>query len=961
VVEDEAIVARDIVHQLERFGHHVVADTPLGEEAVEVAARLLPDLVLMDIQLAGTMDGIDAAQIIRRNSAIPVVFLTAFATDNVLQRAKQASPFGYLIKPFDPHQLETAIEIALHQHEVESSLRESREQLATILRTAADAFFLADADGRLLDVNEAACKLLGYTRGELLSLSLAGIEADKTPEHVLEIIASVFELGAQRFERRMRRKDGSILDMELSLNSLPVGEGRVMAFARDISARKRADQERDIAVRMFKLINQPTPLDVLTGEVTLLLRDWSGCSSVGIRLIDGEDFPYYETRGFPPEFVEADRHLCEVDYDGQVERAAAGNRAADCLCGDLICGRFNPSNPLPSKPFPSSPFLSAKGSFWTNSTTQLLATMAEADRQALTRHRCLYAGHESLVLAPMRAGGTTYGLLQFNDRRKNVFSPERVAALEVLADSLVIAISQRQDQSARQASEDRFRRLLESTTDYSYAVEHRHGRQVQTRHGAGCERVTGYTSEEFTARPSLWLDMVVPEDKPAVVDFANAIDRGKAPAPIEHRIIHKNGAVHWVRNTVVSRPAPSSRGFVHDGLIADITERKRLEAQLRQAQKMEAMGQLAGGVAHDFNNILATMLMELGLLRDEPGLPENVQAGLRGLVTSVGRATGLTRQILAFSRHQVMQMKPLRLDALIANLHKMLVRMLGETIEVGLHVSPDSSAVKGDGGMIEQVVMNLCVNARDAMPAGGRIELSVDNVTLDESHSRANPEARSGRFVCLRVSDTGCGMNEQVRLHLFEPFFTTKETGKGTGLGLSTVYGIVKQHDGWIEVESLEGKGSAFRVLLPALFIDAISASSDVAVAPERGKGETLLLVEDEKSLRLALGIILRRFGYLVLEASNADEAQAQWHGVGGAIDLLVTDMIMPGKMTGLQLIERLRGENPGLRAIICSGYSGIQSVPALTGIDVLSKPFETADLLRTVRRCLGEAPASAG
>ena len=949
VVEDEAIVARDIVRQLERFGHHVVADTPRGEEAVELATKLLPDLVLMDIQLAGPMDGIDAAQAIRHNSAIPVVFLTAFATDNVLQRAKQASPFGYLVKPFDPQQLETAIEIALHQHEVESRLRESREELATILRTATDAFFLADAEGRLLDVNEAACKLLGYPREELLALSLAGIEADQTQERMVEIIARVFAVGSERFERRMRRKDGSQVEMELSMNSLPVGEGQVMAFARDISARKRADEERDAMVRMLKLINQPNGLDALMREVTILLRDWSGCSAVGVRLAEGEDFPYFETRGFPPEFVELERHLFEHDRQGRVVRDATGKPSLDCMCGDVLRGRFDPTKP----------FFTAHGSFWSNSTTEFLASTNDADRQARTRNRCNGEGYESVALVPLRVGETTFGLLQFNDMRKDRFTPERIALLERLGDSLAIAISQRQDQAARQASEERFRRLLESTTDYSYAVEHRDGRQVQTRHGTGCEKVTGYTSDEFASRPSLWFDMVVPEDRPAVLTFANRIQQGDSPAPIEHRIKHENGSIRWVRNTVVSRPAPSGQGFIHDGLISDITDRKRLESQLQQAQKMEAMGQLAGGVAHDFNNILATMLMELGLLREEPGLSENVRAGLHDLVTSVGRATGLTRQILAFSRRQLMQMKPLRLDALVTDLHKMLGRMLGETIQVDLHASPESSAIKGDGGMIEQVVMNLCVNARDAMPAGGRIELRVENVTLGESEITGNPEARMGRFVCLSVTDTGCGMNEQVRQHLFEPFFTTKDTGKGTGLGLSTVYGIVKQHDGWIEVESQEGKGSTFRVLIPALSIDATSANPDAAAAPARGKGETLLLVEDETSLRLAVGSILRRFGYRVLEASNGDEAQVQYQAVHGAVDLLITDMVMPGKMTGLQLIERLRREKPDLRAIISSGYSGIQSVPASVGIDLLAKPFETSVLLRAVRHCLDAAATS--
>ncbi len=949
VVEDESSVTRDIVRQLERVGHRVVADTPRGEQAVELAAALLPDLVLMDIQLAGAMDGIDAALAIRRRMSVPVVFLTAFATEAVLQRAKQASPFGYLVKPFDPLQLETAIAIALHQHEVESSLRESREELATILRTATDAFFLGDTRGRLLDVNEAACSLLGYAREDLLALTAADLAPDTRPEDVAETTSRILTSGSARFERRMRRKDGSIVEVEVSANRLPIGEGRVMAFARDIRARKRADEERDATVRMLRLINQPNSLDALMREVSILLRDWSGCTAVGIRLSDGEDFPYCETRGFPPAFVQAERYLCTRDRDGQVVRDTAGHPELDCMCGNILRGRFDPTQS----------FFTEHGSFWTNSTTRFLASTSEADRQSRTRNRCNGEGYESVALVPLRVGNETYGLLQFNDKRADRFTLEGIALLERLADSLAIAISQRKDQAARQVSEERFRRLLESTTDYSYAVDHRDGRQVQTRHGVGCEKVTGYTSDEFAARASLWLDMVVPEDRAAVLAFANRIDRGEAPTPIEHRIVHKNGSIRWVRNTVVSRPAPASHGFVHDGLISDITDRKRLESQLQQAQKMEAMGQLAGGVAHDFNNILATMLMELGLLREEPGLAESVRAALRELETSVGRAAGLTRQILAFSRRQVMQMKPLRLDVLLADLRKMLGRMLGETIHVELNASADCDHIKGDAGMIEQVVMNLCVNARDAMPANGRIELRVENVTLGDADIAGNPEARVGRFVRLGVTDTGGGMNEQVRQHLFEPFFTTKETGKGTGLGLSTVYGIIKQHDGWIEVESEEGKGSTFRVLLPALPAEIAAMSPDTSAAPARGKGETLLLVEDEESLRAALVSILRRFDYRVLDAGNGDEARALWLAHHGAVDLLITDMVMPGKTTGLQLIENLRKDKQDLRAIICSGYLNIQSIPASDRISVLAKPFESTVLLRAIRRCLDEVPTS--
>src|SRR5664279_5125444 len=821
---------------------------------------------------------------------------------------------------------------------------ELREQLAAVLGAMTDLIFLVDERGRIVDANPAATEVLGFTRAELLARSLADLVMD----HALEIAANLAQTmrdGSGRCEERLRRKDGSAVNVEMTMRRVSSRADRVVSvvvLARDINERTKVEEERQATVRLFQLIHQPSSLEDLIRNAAVLLRDFSHCAAVGIRLAEGDDFPYCETIGFPQSFVDLERYLCERDGIGRVVRDDGGKPILACFCGSVLGAGRGENNAL----------LGERGTFWTNSTSSLFANRSARPR---VRNHCAREGYESVALIPLRVGKQSFGLVQLNDKQPNRFTPEGVALLERMTDSLALAISHRRDQAAREVSEERFRRLLESTTDYSYAVEHREGRQVQTRHGVGCEKVTGYTVDEFAAQPSLWLDMVVPEDHAAVLAFANRIDQGETPSPIEHRIVHRNGSIKWVRNTVVSRPSQGAGGFIHDGLISDITDRRRLESQLRQAQKMEAMGQLAGGVAHDFNNILATMLMEVGLLREEPDLSESIRTGLHELETSVARATGLTRQILAFSRRQLMQMKPLRLDALLTDLHKMLIRMLGETIDVELEASAGDHTIKGDGGMIEQVVMNLCVNARDAMPAGGRIQLAIAKVLLSEAAIARNPEARVGRFVRMSVKDTGCGMNETVRQHLFEPFFTTKETGKGTGLGLSTVYGIVKQHDGWIEVESQESKGSTFHVLLPAFDMEAQASRSDESGLPSRGRGETLLVVEDEPALRLALVSILRRFGYKVLEADQADAAQAMWREHGPTINLLITDMVMPGEMSGLQLIQALRAERPQLQAIICSGYLGTQGIPASADIQILPKPFETATLLRTVRRSLDE------
>jgi len=253
------------------------------------------------------------------------------------------------------------------------------------------------------------------------------------------------------------------------------------------------------------------------------------------------------------------------------------------------------------------------------------------------------------------------------------------------------------------------------------------------------------------------------------------------------------------------------------------------------------------------------------------------------------------------------------------------------------------------------VVVNLCVNARDAMPGGGRLTLATDTVDLTEVETRADSDGRAGRFVRLSVADTGCGMDEATRAHLFEPFFTTKEVGKGTGLGLATVYGIVKQHRGWVEVESTIGQGSVFRVLLPAADAGVAAAVPGDANELLRGRNETILVVEDEPSVRIVLGATLRRYGYLVLEARNGPEAEGRWSEHQAEIDLLLTDLVMPGGVNGVELAARFRAQRPTLRVVFCSGYSQTQTLPSGPGMGALPKPFETAKLLRTVRKCLDE------
>jgi signal transduction histidine kinase/CheY-like chemotaxis protein/HAMP domain-containing protein len=395
----------------------------------------------------------------------------------------------------------------------------------------------------------------------------------------------------------------------------------------------------------------------------------------------------------------------------------------------------------------------------------------------------------------------------------------------------------------------------------------------------------------------------------------------------------------------------------------DITDRLNLEAQLRQSQKMESIGQLAAGVAHDFNNMLTVIQGHSGMVLAKTNLPSELLDSAQAIYFAAERAAGLTRQLLMFSRKNVLQPGPLDLRTVVSNLSKMLQRVLGETITLEFIPPPELPLIQADIGMIEQVIMNLIVNARDAMPNGGTLTISTNPVELNEACAQTHPEARPGAFVCLRVRDTGCGMDAATRVRIFEPFFTTKEVGKGTGLGLATVYGIVKQHEGWIEVSSEVGQGSTFDVFLPASSepVKAPSPKSTQA-APVRGGQETILVVEDEAVLRDMAHLILQECGYRVLAAGSGIEAMQVWERHSRTIDLVVTDVVMPGGMSGRELAVRLMAERPRLKMIFTSGYSMEETNTDFfrhSGALFLQKPYTRADLANAVRESLDQVGAS--
>jgi two-component system cell cycle sensor histidine kinase/response regulator CckA len=517
--------------------------------------------------------------------------------------------------------------------------------------------------------------------------------------------------------------------------------------------------------------------------------------------------------------------------------------------------------------------------------------------------------------------------------------------------------ARKQAEEALRESEQRFRLMAKTIQDVLWISTPSLDNMIYV--SPAYEKVWGRSCEELYESPRSFLDAIHQEDRNQAQALMMTHQSRGLEFSQEYRIIKPDGSMSWIHNQAFPVKDEQGKVIMYTGVAKDITERKNLEQQLLLAQKMEAVGRLAGGVAHDFNNLLMAIASYAELIRQKIFKGDPLYHYLEDILQATDRATALTGQLLTFSRQQIVHPRVVDLNLLVRDLKRLLRPLIPEDIELEVITAPDLGMVKADPGYLNQIIMNLVINARDAMPSGGYITLETTEVHLQESRRTRSGEAPPGPYVVLKVIDSGIGIDESIQVHIFEPFFTTKEQGKGTGLGLSIVYGITKQSGGYIDLESKPGQGSTFTIYLPRLEDGAELDKTKTSKQRKFRGEETILLVEDEDVLRSLLAKFMRLHNYTVLEARHGDEALLICEQYQGSIQLMVTDVVMP-QMSGRVLADRIRSLRPETKVLYMSGYTEdevVQRGVADLSVSFLQKPFKPIDLARQVQAVLHPRP----
>ena len=807
-----------------------------------------------------------------------------------------------------------------HRKQAEDALRESEiRHRAFFEQGPIGVVILNPNTGQFIQFNDQVCRQLGYTRDELSQLRVSDVESMELQEDTLVHMHTIMREGHDEFEARHRTKNGSIRYIHVTAQVIEASGIPVLyCIWHDVTEHKQAEEQL-----MLNLETQAA-MNALLG-LSLESRTINEFLDRSLNLVLSLKWFSVESKGaiFLADKAGETLHLrAHKGLSKEVSAACSTVPFGYCLCGRAATGR-------------------------TVLFEERLDERHDTRYEGLVPH-----GH---YCVPILSGEHVLGVINLCVKEGHIWSAREEDFLKAVANTLAGTIERRRAEAERERLMTAIGQAAEVViiTDPAGTIQYVN---------PAFERVTGYTRDEVMGKNPRILKSEA-HDAAFYHALWKTISRGEI---WEGRIVnkHKDGTLYTEEATISPVRDGSGRLVNYVAVKRDITHDLELEQQIRQSQKMEAIGQLAGGVAHDFNNILQTMMGNIEILLDNFKGDDEQRADLEEIDRGVERAAALTRQLLMFSRRQVMQPKMLDLNLIIEELLKMLRRVIGEDIRLEWVPGNPLGAVQADAGMMEQVLMNLCVNARDAMPHGGVLIIETQNVLTDAEYCQNHLEGVPGRFVLLSVTDTGEGMDEETIEHIFEPFFTTKGPGKGTGLGLATVYGIVRQHGGMVDLYSEPGKGTTFKVYFPLCAQEAEASSPRVDVDVDvTGGNETILLAEDDAKVRELAERILKHAGYTVLAAEDGEKAVTLFKENADAVALLLLDVIMPN-LGGHEAFEIIRGIHPGLPTLFSSGYSeqAVHTNFVLhEGLQLIQKPYTPNALLRKVREVLDSAPAKTG
>ena len=880
VVEDEGIIAKDIKNILSFLGYSVIGIASSGEEAIEKAMEMHPDLVLMDIVLEGDMDGVKAAEHIRDRFDIPVVYLTAYSDDTTLQRAKITEPYGYILKPFQERELYTTIEMALYKHKIERKLKENERWVATLLKSIGDAVIATDIGKLITFMNPVAEALTGWKQEEAMGKPLKDVfkivneeTGERAEDPVVRALREGVVVGLVN-HTVLIAKDGTKRPIDDSGAPIKDDKGGIIGVVlvfRDITERKIAEEQLRASEERHRSV-----VDNINVGITLISQNME------ILTLNNQMKKWY------PDIDISQKPICYKAFNKPPRNDICPNCPA---CITLADGEVHES---------------------------ILDRVADNE---VKNYR--------VVSSPLK------------DKKGKI-----IAAIEMVKD----ITEQRKAQEALQRSEVKYRELVQNANSI---ILRRDSQGNIAFFNEFAQRFFGYAEDEILGRNVV--GTIVPEKDSTGRDLAAMIrDIGLNPekyASNENENMRKDGGriwISWTNKAIYDK----DRNIVEILCVGnDVTERKHLERQLLQALKLESIGTLAGGIAHDFNNLLMGIIGNASLMlmnTDPADLNYNRLKNIEKLVESGSR---LTSQLLGYARKGKYELKSINLNQLVKDTSEVFGRTRKD-ISIYFELAPDLFAVEADKGQIEQVLWNLYVNAADAMPEGGDFILKTFNTDRKNMKGRLYV-LKPGKYVVLAVTDTGVGMDKETMERIFDPFFTTKDMGRGTGLGLASAYGIIKGHDGYIDVESKKGEGTTFGIYLPA---SEKKIEKSVEITEQLLKGtETVLLIDDEETILDVGRDFLETMGYKAITARGGWEAIELYQKNQDDVDIVILDMIMPS-MSGGEVYDRMKEINPDIKVLLSSGYSiDGQATDILNRgcSGFIQKPFNINELSATIRQIL--------